>query len=122
MVSKPASERRRDPRLDNNVPVKICQDGGDIVTETRNISRSGAYCQVNRYIEPMTKMKVYLLLSTRKNGEMTSKKVSCEGIIVRAEPALKKDQYNVAIFFNDISQRSAETLSDYVSSHLEQVS
>jgi len=37
--SRPVKERRKDPRLDNNIPVKICQEDGDLVTETKNISR-----------------------------------------------------------------------------------
>ncbi|MCK5260521.1 MAG: PilZ domain-containing protein, partial [Candidatus Omnitrophica bacterium] len=87
MISRRSiDERREDPRLENNIPVKICQDGGDIVTETQNVSRSGAYCRVNQYIEPMTKLKIHLLLSFSKNEKSVTKKISCEGVVVRSEP------------------------------------
>jgi hypothetical protein len=116
---KSGAERRVHPRIDNNVPLKIFHEGGDIVTETGNISRSGAYCKVNKYIAPMTKFKINLLLPVKKNGKTTSKKIACEGAVVRIEPSKLNQHYNVAIFFNDISQRDAESIADYVSSCLE---
>ncbi|MBN1869870.1 MAG: PilZ domain-containing protein [Candidatus Omnitrophica bacterium] len=111
-------ERRKDPRLENNIPVKISQEGGDIVTETKNISRSGAYCCVNQYIEPMTKLMVHLLLSFSKAGKTVTKKISCEGVIVRTEPAADDGKYHIAIFFSDIKKRDAESVTDYVDTYL----
>jgi hypothetical protein len=115
-------EKRKHPRVANNIPVKICTEQGDIVTETGNISRSGVYCKVEKYIEPMTKMKVHLLLPVKKNGKSSSKKISCQGVVVRTEPIQGKDDFNVAIFFNDISQRDAETIADYINNFLEEQS
>lgn len=112
-------ERRSHPRLENNIPIKISQENGDIVTETGNISRSGIYCRVERQVEPMTKFKVQLLLPIKKGGKDTSKKISCEGIVVRVEP-VNNGQYNIAIFFSDITQRDAETIADYVANYLEE--
>lgn len=112
-------ERRQSIRLENNIPIKICQEDGDIVTETGNISRSGAYCRVSRYIEPMTKLKVHLLIPVRKKGKESTKKISCQGVVVRTEPVLGKEDYNVAIFFNQIAQRDVQYLSDYINSYLE---
>ncbi|MDP8211866.1 MAG: PilZ domain-containing protein [Candidatus Zapsychrus exili] len=113
------NERRRDPRLDDNIPIKLSQEDGDVVTETGNISRSGAYCRVNKYIEPMTKLKVSLIVPIRKSGKEVTKKISCNGVVVRTESRAEKDSYNIAIFFNDISQRDSENISDYVSSCLD---
>jgi len=121
MISNsPINERRQDPRLENNVPVKISQEDGDIVTETANISRSGAYCRVDKYIEPMTKLKINLLLTFKKNNKNVSKKISCMGVVVRSEKLPQENDYNVAIFFNDISQRDSECIADYVCAYLEQ--
>jgi len=119
MVSvKPINERRKDPRLSNNIPVKICQEDGDIIAETQNISRSGAYCRVEKYIAPMTKLKVHLLLSSSKNGKKDAKKVSINGVVVRSEPVLDGEGYHIAIFFSDISKRDADFITDYVGTHL----
>ena len=119
-MMKSPSERRCDPRLANDVPLKIFHDDGDIVTKTANISRSGAYCRVTKYIAPMTKLKVSLLLPVKKNGKNSSKRITCQGAVVRTERIPTEDAYNVAIFFNDISQRDAESIADYVAAYLEQ--
>jgi len=111
------SERRRDPRVSNNVPLKLCHEDGDMVTETCNISRSGAYCRVNKYIEPMTKLQVHLLLPIKKGDRNVTKKVSCEGVVVRVEP-LERGLYNVAIFFNEIAQRDADQVAAYVAGNI----
>ena len=90
-----------------------------MVTETGNISRSGLYCRINRYIEPMTKLKVCLLLPMRKNGKDVTKQIIAQGVVVRAEQVDQGDDHNIAIFFSEIAQRDAESISDYVSSFLE---
>src|SRR3989338_3298501 len=113
------AERRKDHRIDRRVPVKICSEGGDIVTETGNISRSGAYRKVTRYIEPMTKMKIQLLLPLKVNGKNVNKKISCQGVAVRTEPISGEEAYNVAIFFNDITQKDAEIIADFINSCLD---
>ena len=114
ILKKNFIEKRKHPRLDNNVPLKICHENGDVVTETGNISRSGVYCKVTKYIEPMMKLKIYLLLPFKKSGKNITKKVTCQGVVVRTESISEQDCFNVAIFFNDISQRDSEMISEYV--------
>lgn len=116
----PIQERRRSPRLANNIPLKIRSADFDIVTETKNLSSSGAYCRINKYLEPMTKLKIVLLLPMRRNNRLTTKKISCQGIIVRTE-SIPGDQYfNVAIYFSDIPQKDVICLNDYINSNLKQ--
>jgi hypothetical protein len=117
---KPVNERRGEPRLDNNIPVKFCQEGGDFVAETQNISRSGTYCHVDKNIEPMTKLKIHLLLTSPGEGKKGAHKVSCEGVVVRCEPVVDGEGYQLAVFFSDITKRDAEYITDYVSAHLQQ--
>lgn len=109
-----AQERRSHPRFDANVPVKICCDDFDLVTETKNLSRNGAYCRVNKYLEPMTKLKIQLLLPVRHNNKVTTKKVICHGIIVRVEEVPDADVFNVAVFFSEILNRGAESITEYI--------
>lgn len=116
---KTNSERRRDPRLSKSIPIKICQDDGDIVTETANISRSGAYCRVNKPVAAMTKLKIHLLLPVKKGGKPSTRKITCDGVVVRVEDIPGESHKNIAVFFNDIKQRDAEAIADYVSSSLE---
>ena len=120
MISKrPINERRKDPRVDSNLPLKLFHDQGDIVTETGNISRSGSYCKVSKYIEPMTKLKICLFIPMKKDGKSINKKICCEGVVVRSEPTEKEGEFSIAIFFNNISQRDAETISEYVGPTME---
>ena len=114
-----SSDRRQHPRVAKNVPLKISTDDAELVTETKNISRSGAYCRVNKYIEPMSKMKIHLLLPTRKHGRGATKKITCHGVVVRTESPAGENYHNIAIFFNDISLRDADSIAEYVSSLLE---
>ena len=114
------SERRRAPRLYRNIPLKIIDGQGDIVTETANISNTGAYCKVNRYIDMMTKLKIDLLLPVVKGHAKESRKITCSGAVVRTEPIPgATEQYNIAIFFTDLSKRDADFLVDFVSSEEE---
>jgi hypothetical protein len=111
---KSMMERRKDQRIDNNIPVKICQVDGDIVTETKNISRSGAYCCVTQNIVPMTRLKIHLLLTHGNGGTSKTHTISCEGVVVRSELAADEKHYNIAIFFSDITNRDATIITDYV--------
>ena len=107
-------ERRRHPRVDNNIPLKISTPDVDLVTETKNISCSGAYCRVNKFLEPMSKMQITLLIPFKRAGKATTKKVICGGVVVRTENIPEGDGFNTAIFFNDIHPRDSRFLADYV--------
>ena len=84
IYEKSLHERRKNPRLEDNIPIKICQEDGDLVAEIKNISRSGAYCCVDRKMAPMTRLKIHLLLSTIEKGKKCARKISCEGVVVRS--------------------------------------
>lgn len=107
-------EKRKHARVDKRVPVKIGSPELDLVTETQNISCSGVYCRVNKYLEPMTKLQITLLIPSRKSGRSASKKIVCSGVVVRTENILHEDGFNVAIFFSDISARNSQLLMEYV--------
>ena len=112
-------DRRKHPRTQGNIPVKIYSDDFDVVTETKNLSRAGVYCQVDKYIEPMTKLNIHLLLSCKKDGKTQTKKISCQGVIVRTESVPGTEIFNVAIYFNEIKSRDAESIADFVETMLE---
>ena len=116
MVSqgKVLKDRRRHPRVKGNIPVKICGEEFDAVTETKNLSRSGAFCRVNHQIEPMTKLKIQMLLSYKKNSKVVTKKIACEGVVVRSDPVQGEKYFNTAIYFNDIDDKDAGMIADYV--------
>lgn len=112
-------EQRRHPRLESNIPVKISGDHGDILTETRNLSCSGAFCRMAQRLEPMTKLKVHLLLPMKKSNKVTTKSITCQGIIVRVQLADEGDQYDTAIFFSDIAPKDSRTIHEFIESMME---
>lgn len=113
-------ERRKHPRLLKNIPLKISSGDFDIVTETMNISLSGTNCQVNKYIEPMTKLQIHFLLPFKRQGRNLTKKVTCSGVVVRTEAIAGSSDYNVAIYFNEIQKRSVDIIEEYVNSTLKE--
>ena len=116
----PASEQRRSPRLEHTIPLKLSSGDVEIVTETRNVSSSGVCCKVNTYIEPMTKLKIHLLLPLKKNNRLVTKRISCQGVVVRTESVPNDDYFNAAIFFNDIQPKDSRSLMDFVEQMLDE--
>jgi hypothetical protein len=108
------AERRRHSRLDHSIPIRITDGGIDIVTETKNLSSSGAFCLVNKFIAPMTKLKLQFLLPIKKNNKVVNQKVSCIGVVVRSQSAVDQDSFQTAIFFSDIAPRDSQIIHDFV--------
>ncbi len=107
------SERRQHPRLEQKLPLKIAANGYDFCTTTENISCVGAYCRVNKYIPPFTKITARLDLPM-KSGAKADKCVECSGVIVRTEDE-NTGGFNIAIFFNHITDRERQKISKYIS-------
>lgn len=117
----PNHERRRYPRIEKIITCRVEGDGFDIVTETKNISGIGAYCAVNRYIAPMAKLKINLVLPFVTNHSLkNTDRISCQGVVVRTEPEDKKnlDKYNIAIYFNRISVVNLKKIANYINSQM----
>ncbi len=117
-MNPPASERRKHPRLEQTIPIKISSEETDVVTETYNLSCAGAYCKVNKYFEPMTRISIHLLLPLKRRGKTVTKKLTCHGVVVRTESIPGQDYYKVAIFFSDILPADTKVISEYVSGQM----
>ena len=107
-------EKRQHLRVDYKIPVKISSKDGYILAETRNFSCSGAFCRMTQRLEPMTRLKVYLLLPLRKSDKVRPKKIICQGVVVRTQAAAVEDYYDTAIFFNDIAPQDSRTINEFV--------
>ncbi|MBU1112621.1 MAG: PilZ domain-containing protein [Candidatus Omnitrophica bacterium] len=114
------NERRKEPRIDKIISVKLSDSEFDILTETKNISASGAYCPVSKPIQPMTKLRLVLLLPVKKNRSTQIKKISCEGVVVRLENINDnaKYPYRAGIFFSTLSDADKKSLRCYIQSSL----
>ncbi|MBU1852826.1 MAG: PilZ domain-containing protein [Candidatus Omnitrophica bacterium] len=120
-------ERRKHQRTKRQVPLKIADKTFDVITETVDMSPSGIYCRITRLLPLMSKIEVVLLLTSKSNRRHT-RKIRCQGVVVRSEPIILKDtekaHYNVAIFFTSISKRDQKTIASYLdsgNSHKEEV-
>lgn len=107
-------ERRQYPRIKKELPLKIAANGYDFITATQNISCLGAYCHVDRYIPPFTKIAVKLTLPITNNNRSGFCDVECNGVIVRTEDRTEGG-FNIAIFFNEIKDGERQKISQYIS-------
>jgi len=113
-------DKRKSPRANKVLPIKLTDSGFDILTETKNISASGAYCSMDKPIALMTKLNIVILIPLKKNNKSDIKKISCEGVVVRVDNTNDKTShpYRVAIYFNGLKESDVKTLRSCVSAHL----
>ena len=114
---KDNSEKRRYSRLVKDLPIKIRAQDFDIITQTKNVSAIGAYCQINKYIAPMTKLNIVLLLPAPQKKAV---KIQCEGVVARINEAKEgaNPTYNIAVFFNRISKNDVNRIDKYIIKHI----
>ena len=98
-------ERRTGERIALEIPIELVTipvsiSNGAYSSFTKNISCSGLNCKLNQYIPPFTQVEVTLLLPQKPNS-LPPYQISFQGTVVRAEPAVQKDdcsEYYIAIF------------------------
>jgi hypothetical protein len=113
-----SQERRRFPRIDDTgLSLKLDLGGFDSMTHTMNISASGVYCKVNNEIPIMSRLKVVLVVPDVSKDGGSHKKIEVTGVVVRQHPVVINGEikhYDVAIFFEDLSPKNREVISNYI--------
>ena len=66
------------------------------------MSCNGAYCHVTKPIAEMTRVMMVL--------ETDTYRIKCNGTVVRAEPVGEKGGYDIAVFFDKISEADQEKI------------
>jgi len=112
-MKKSGLERRAHPRLEQKLPFKVCANGYDFLTATQNISCLGAYCSINKYVPPFTRVSIKLTLPVRTKESVKRYTIDCQGTIVRTEDKDKKS-FNIAIFFNRINNSQRKIITEYI--------
>lgn len=115
------AERRQHPRVDQRLSVDVSANGYYFSTVTQNISCLGAYCHIEKYVPPFTKVAVKLDLPIIGRSGERSSNVDCKGVVVRTEDAANGG-FNIAIFFNDIKDSQRHKISQYISQFLPKAS
>lgn len=116
-MKKQGTERRKHPRLNLELPLKVAANGYDFATSTMNVSCLGAYCRITKYVPPFTKVLVKLALPITTSTEKKNYNMECNGVIVRTEDELSGG-FNIAIFFNHIKEGQRKKISEYLSQFL----
>lgn len=111
------AERRQYPRITRELPIKVAANGYDFATSTRNVSCVGTYCHIDKYVPPFTKVMIKLVLPIINNNSNKNYNVDCKGIVVRAEDEINGG-FNVAIYFNEITEEQRKKISQYINQFL----
>jgi hypothetical protein len=91
--------------------------------ETINVSANGIYFASKSYIAPLTRVEIVLVLPVSQGAQAgTTRKVACEGVVVRTEPESPREgvpRYDIACFFTSIDPRDRSHLESYILSQLD---
>ncbi len=115
---KKTVEKRLYPRIRQKLPIELAANGYDFVTTTKNVSCLGVYCHIEKYVPPFTKVLIKLSLPISVKGVKKTLKIECKGVVVRTEDEKKGKGFNVAIFFNEISETHRKKINRYLSQFL----
>jgi len=111
------TERRAYPRIEQKIPLRIVANGYDFITTTKNISCIGAYCHVDKYIPPFTKISAKLTLPLMNYKSKNDCELECSGVVVRSEDDINGG-FNIALFFNEIKEKQRRKISQYINQFL----
>ena len=117
-----AAEKRSYPRIsDEAVSLRVKGEEFDAITHTLNISASGVYCKVDRELPLMSRVKLMLMIPEKSGSRDDAAKIDVTGVVVREHPVIVDGEikhYDVAIFFDALTERDKETISQYVRAKL----
>jgi len=84
-----------------------------------DLSLGGAYCEVDRFVEPLTKVLLTVDFSHTSEAGLEKETVVCRGVVVRSEPEQGKDgRYRMGILFTEISQPDREKLQRFLANRV----
>ena len=114
-----AAERRLFPRVrDEGLSVKLNSGDFDTVTHTLDISASGIYCKIDREIPIMSRVRIKLMVPDSVKPDNGTRELDVDGVIVREHPVIIDGvikHYDVAIFFDNLSEKDREVIQNYIS-------
>ncbi len=110
-------ERRVEKRFNANLPLKIGGVDFKITTDTKNISSSGIYCQVDRFVPVMTKLGLKMSITLIENDQKVKRDVDCQAVVVRVNPESESGDtefYQLGLFFTDIAEQDRQLINLYL--------
>ena len=113
-------ERRRHPRVLTELAAQIVtheKSDQPVVVRPKNISCSGLYCHLNRYIAPFQRLHLSVIIPLIQRGRVHNEVIQLDAVTVRVEPELEDSNvsdYHIAIFFESISENDKQVIERYV--------
>ncbi len=117
MLKNIKAERRLSPRIVQNLAVSLSANGYMFATSTQNISCTGAYCHIDKYMPPFTKLAIKMVLPVVSEHKIEQYDIECKGVIVRANDE-DRGGFNIAIYFNEINKSQQQKISRYIKQFL----
>ena len=116
-----SNERRRAPRADARLRVDLgaAADGDALTVETLNVGAGGVYVQVPRFIEPLTKLSLSMIIPAPTPDEEPVR-VDTEAIAVRTLPEAEDpavEYYEVACAFLNLPDEFRDAINRYILTH-----
>ncbi len=114
-------DRRAHPRVEANLAGQLVTHAPAteaVVVRGRNISCTGVYCHIDRFIPPFQKLRLSMILPIRDNGRIHNETIQLDGVTVRVEPDREDPDvldYHVAIFFENLSKEDRDLIVKYMS-------
>jgi hypothetical protein len=124
-MSTPRSERRKDVRAEAKLKVQLSGSalGGDadggLVVSSLNIGAGGVYVEVPRFVEPLTKMSLAMMVPG-PTPEEEPVYVETSAIVVRTLPEAPTegvDRYEIACAFLELSDEHRDAIHRYILTH-----
>ena len=117
-MPKNFTERRRHPRAQGGFHIVVNAATQKKKVLVRDISSSGVSCYLDFPIPEFTTVMVNLEIPEAAGHNIDHKGLTCEGAIVRCRPVAgdkkSESQFDVAIFFQNISDEGRRLIENYV--------
>lgn len=116
--SSKSCENRRHPRFILMLPLEINAGEFSFETSTKNISCSGLYCEVDRFIPQETEITVSMKIGLIVDSRKVKKTINCPARVVRIDPPnpCRNISYNIGIEFSSIEESDKDLLLKYIHS------
>jgi hypothetical protein len=123
MKNSAPSDRRQFPRFTVRVPLSLSISAAEteatLNANSINLSMNGVYCTINRYL-PLFEKILIMFVIPQERGTPYKLVSKCEGVVVRIEPENEepgRDEYNIAVYFQNLSQTERIMLHTLISAH-----
>ncbi|MBU0635182.1 MAG: PilZ domain-containing protein [Candidatus Omnitrophica bacterium] len=116
MIKTAGNERRECPRFVFDLPLEINHKDFHVAARTRNISCSGIFCDIDKYIPLKTKITVKIKLSLVADGRKIKKILNFPAKIARIEQdkGRKTTNFHVGIRFASLRDKNQEYLLQFI--------